>query len=135
MKKFFSILLILFLLPTFAFATKSPTTENIIYSDPSIPYEMLDDPEMIEQIKDEELEGYIFYDAIVVELKEKHELVKWYLPVEFIAAKTVIVGESIIIQDCPIEEDGAIILDFTDLEPGIYFLCFYIKQGEENEET
>lgn len=134
MKKFFVILcILLFTFPMYAFAAKSPTVENMIYSIPSIKFEMIDQIPFIMDIYDmlphEELEGYTWCEAITVELDQEYEKVQWRLLIDFTQieeAKVVIIGESIYIQSAEIIND-MIIVDFTGLDPGTYYVCFFVK--------
>ena len=42
-------------------------------------------------------------------------------------AKVVIIGETVILQDAIIE-DNSIIVDFTGISPGNYYLCFFLNE-------
>ena len=42
-------------------------------------------------------------------------------------AKVVIIGETVILQDAIIE-DNSIIVDFTGISPGSYYLCFFLNE-------
>ena len=134
MKKVFIVLCILLLtFPLYAFAAKSPTLNDMIYSIPSIQFQVVDKIPMIMDIYDmlpmEELEEYTWCEALIVELDQEYEKTQWRLLIDFTdieEAKVVIIGESIYIQDAEIIGD-MITVDFTGLEPGTYYVCFFVK--------
>lgn len=134
MKKLFVIFCILVLVfPMCAFAARSATIERKIYSNPAVKFEVIDELSLIadicEMLPKEELKDYTWCEALIVELDKKYEEVKWYLPIDMSGAenvKIVIIGESVYIQETDIEHN-MITVDFTDLEPGTYYVCFFIK--------
>ena len=139
MKKFIAILLVLLMIPLYAFASgnPSPTLKRTIYSNPVIKFELADETEGWQEILKrlenvtEETEGYILLEALQIKLDKQYEKVEWTLtfPVtsEYEPFVLIINSEAIVKQETSITENGAIIIDFTDYEPNTYYICFYIK--------
>ena len=135
MKKFFICLCLLVLvLPMCAFAAKSPTTTNKIYSIPAIKYEVVDDVLIIHNIEKqfpkEELKDYLWYELLYIELDKEYDIVRWYFPADMShleKAKVVTIGTTVELQDAVIE-DGAIFVDFTDYVPGNYYIAFFLEE-------
>lgn len=137
MKKFLAILCVLILIPLYVFATNSPTLKKTISCKPEIAFEIADQmetwPEVLkrlDEIKDE-TEGYMLLEALCITLDQKYEKIEWTLPLEIITEHEpfvfIIDSEAIVKQEIPTTENGNVITDFTDYEPGIYYICFYIK--------
>ena len=137
MKKFIAILLVLFMIPVCAFATNSPTLKKTIYSNPEIEFEFAEKtegwPEILERLETiaDEMEDYTLLEALQIKLDKQYEKVEWFLTLPIISEYEpfilIIDSEAIVKQETSITENGAIITDFTDYEPGIYYICFYIK--------
>ena len=135
MKRFFTFICILLLtFPLYGFAATSPTTVNTIYSTPSISYQVVDTVQMVMEIQEmlplDELEGYTWCEALIVELDQAYEKTQWRLLIDFTEAeeaKVVIIGESIYVQDAEIVNENTITVDFTGLEPSTYYVCFFVK--------
>ena len=132
-KVFICILIILMVLPMCAFAAKSPTTLNKIYSIPTVKFEVIDNALVIRNIEkrlpEEELEDYLWCELLYVELDKEYDIIRWYFPEDLSSmemAKIVIIGEDVILQDASIE-DNAVIIDFTNIKPGNYYICFFLE--------
>jgi len=138
MKKIFIILCILLMLPVMCFATtSSPTSQKMVSCSPELEFVRAEETELwketvkrIESISDE-TEGYILLEALYVTLDKSYEKVEWILPIkitsEYEPFVLIIDSEAIIKQEVPTTKNGNIIIDFTDYEPGTYYICFYIK--------
>lgn len=137
MKKFIAILMVLLMIPLYCFAVDSPTAKKVITCKPELQFELADTVEewkdvikRIEDIKDE-TEGYILLDALIININEPCGKIEWSLSIpvttEHEPFVLIIDSEAIVKQETSITEEGAIITDFTDYEPGTYWVCFYIK--------
>ena len=84
----------------------------------------------LDKIKDE-TEGYILIEALNIGLDRKYQQVEWKLSIPILTEHEpfvlIIDSEAIVKQEIPTTNDGNVIVDFTDYEPGIYYICFYIK--------
>ena len=137
MKKFLIILCVLMMLPIYAFATSSPTIEKTITCKPALTWEYAEQtegwPDILKRLEDagEETEGFILFEALMVTLNQKYEDVEWTLPIELTTENEpfvlIIDSEAIVKQEVPVLENGNIVTNFADYEPGIYYICFYIK--------
>jgi hypothetical protein len=137
MKKFFILLCVLMILPIYAFAANSPTAKTTISCNPSIEFAFAEQteewPELLKRIEDikDETEGFILLEALQITLDKEYEKIEWKLPIEIRVEHEpfilIIDSEAIVKQEVSTTEDGNIITDFTDYEPGIYYVCFYTK--------
>lgn len=138
MKKFLAILCIIMLLPIYAFAAGSPTGAKLITSNPKINFILAEKTEdnwntILSRLEDatDETKGYILLDALFVFINEPHEKVEWSLSIPVTTEHEpfilIIDSEAIVKQETSITEDGKVITDFTDYEPGVYYILFYIK--------
>ena len=135
MKKLFAIFcIILLVFPFCAFAAKSPTTTNKIYSVPAVKFDVVDNALTVRNLEkvlpQEELEEYLWYELLYVELDKEYETVAWHFPADMSKlekAKVVIIGETVTLQDAIIEDDS-IVVDFTGISPGNYYLCFFLNE-------
>lgn len=134
MKKLFCILFtILLLIPlTGMSAPNSPTARSYFHNNAQIPFELITDPELIEDITDliplDEVEGYLLYEIFYVILDQPYKTVAWDLSVDLEKVsnvKAVLIGESIIVQDAPIK-NKQVLIDFTGLE-GVYYVYLFIQ--------
>ena len=131
-KVFICILIILMVLPMCAFAAKSPTTTNKIYSIPAVKFETVDNALTIRNIEKqlpEGLDDYLWCELLYVELDKEYDIIRWYFPVDMSdmeTAKVVIIGETVTLQDAIIE-DNMIPVDFTGFKPGNYYVCFFLE--------
>ena len=80
MKKLFAIFCIILLVsPLCAFAAKSPTTTNKIYSVPAVKFEVVDNALTVRNLEkvlpQGELEEYLWYELLYVELDKEYETV------------------------------------------------------------
>lgn len=138
MKKIFVILCVLLMLPVMCFAASpSPTGKKIVSCSPELEFMRAEETELweetvkrIEGISDE-TEGYILLEAVYVTLDKSYEKIEWTLPIEITSEHEpfvlIIDSEAIVKQEVPTTENGNVIVDFTDYEPGTYYICFYIK--------
>lgn len=138
MKKFIALLLILLMIPVYTFAAKSPTPEKFLpISNPELMYILAEKTDgwadvlkRLDKIKDE-TEGYILIEALNIGLDRKYQQVEWKLSIPILTEHEpfvlIIDSEAIVKQEIPTTNDGNVIVDFTDYEPGIYYICFYIK--------
>ena len=133
MKRFFIILCVLSLICTTASARK------IVDSNPDLMYikisEVLDSQfivERLEELKDE-TEGSQLIIILKVCLDKKYKKVEWTLPVKVTNDEEpyiyLIDMANNIKQEVSATSDGTVITDFTDYDPGIYYICFYVKEG------
>lgn len=141
MKKFIAILCLLVLIvPTFAFAAKSPTVGRIRpISTPDIMFVYADSqPEwndILERIDlmQDELEGFTMIEALQICLDKQYKEVTWQLTVPFTSEyepfMLMINSEAIEKRDISVDCDGMLVTDFSEFDPGIYILCFYVKTG------
>ena len=137
MKKFFILLCVLILIPTFVFAAGSPTIKKTISCKPEIEFEMADQteewPEVLKRLEEveDETEGYVLFEALKITLDQKYDKIEWTLPIPLTTENEpfifIIDSEAIVKQEIPTTENGNVITDFTDYEPGVYYICFYIK--------
>ena len=137
MKKFLAILCILILIPVCVFAANSPTFKKTISCKPQVEFELAEEtegwPEILKRLEDvkDETEGYVLLEALQVTLDQKYEKIEWTLPLEITTEHEpfvlIIDSEAIVKQEIPTTEEGNVITDFTDYEPGVYYVCFYIK--------
>lgn len=138
MKRFIAILCALMLVPMYVFAAGSPTIKKEISCDPAIEFELADQTEewpeilkRLDEVEDEETEGYILLEALKITLDKKYEKIKWTFPIQIMTEHEpfvlIIDSEAIVKQEIPTTEKGNVITDFTDYEPGVYYICFYIK--------
>lgn len=134
MKKLFCILFtILLLIPlTGMAAPNSPTARSYFRNNAQIPFELITDPELIEDITDliplDEVEGYLLYEIFYVILDQPYKTVAWDLSVDLEKVsnvKAVLIGESIVVQDAPIK-NKQVLIDFTGLE-GVYYVYLFIQ--------
>ena len=125
------------MIPLSCFSTNSPTINKVITCNPSVRFEMMATIEecgdiliRIEEIK-EDTEGYILLDVLRIYIEEPLEKIEWNLSIPIIIKHEpfvlIIDSEAIIKQEISIAEKGTVITDFTDYEPNIYYICFYIK--------
>ncbi len=141
MKKLIAILCILMLVvPSFAFAAKSPTvgrtrptsTPDImfVYADSQPEWETI--LKRIELIQDE-LEDFTMIEALQICLDRQYKEVTWKLTVPFTSEHEpfmlIINKEAIEKRDVGVDCDGMLVTDFSEFDPGIYILCFYVKTG------
>ena len=139
MKKFLIILCVLMLITSTAFAANSPTlARKSIRSLPELMFVRVDtvqaewnriEPQL--QLLSEEFPEHELLEAIKVCIDKKYKQVEWTLSIDitpehepFIA---IVHDNEVIIQEVPTFNDGTIITDFSELELGIYYICFYIK--------
>lgn len=131
MRKLFIFICILTLLcPWFAFATDSPTKKALVYSNPAIVFTLADDlkewPELCTQL--EEIEGYVLLEALQIYLDKEYEEVEWRLPIKVKPEHEPIVilldGGQL---ESSVNSKGHVVVNFKDLEPGFYYIFFYIK--------
>lgn len=137
MKKFIIILLVLLMIPVYSFATESPTIKNVIRNNSRIGFLFAEItnwwPTVIERIEEygNIEEDYILLDAVYIELKFPYERVEWNLTIpvtpEHEPFILIIKSRNVIKQEVEVTEDGKVITDFSELKPGAYFICFYIK--------
>ena len=137
MKKFLAILCILILIPVYVFAANSPTFKKTISCKPQVEFELAEEiegwPEILKRLEDvkNETEGYVLLEALQVTLDQKYEKIEWTLPLEITTEHEpfvlIIDSEAIVKQEIPTTEEGNVITDFIDYEPGVYYVCFYIK--------
>ena len=138
MKKFLIILLVLLMIPVYSFSTGSPTiNKKLITCDPTLEFEMADTldewPAIIERLKDvkEDTDGYILLDAVYVYIDKPYERVVWTFGIPIITEHEpfilIIDSEAIVKQEVSITEEGQIVTDFSECEPNMYYVCFYIK--------
>lgn len=138
MKKLIAILCILILLPVYAFAVDSPTSDKLVSSKPWVSFVLAEKTEhnwldiltRLEKIPDE-IEDYVLLEAIFACINSRYEEVEWRLPIPITTEHEpfvlIIDSEAIVKQEVSITEDGNVITDFTDFEPGVYYILFYIK--------
>ena len=139
MKKFLIVLCILMLLMNTAFAANSPTVAiKSISSLPKLMFVRVDtvlsewsqvEPQL--EILNKEFPEHTLLEAIKVCIDKKYKNVEWTLPINitpehepFVA---IVNGNEVTIQEVPTFNDGTIITDLSELELGIYYICFYIK--------
>ena len=138
MKKIFAILCVLLMLPIMCFAANpSPTGKTTVSCSPELEFTFADDNELwgniIKRIEDisDEVKDYVLLEALCITLGQPYEKVEWTLPIEITSEHEpfvlIINSEAIVKQEVPTTENGNIIIDFTDYEPGTYYICFYIK--------
>jgi hypothetical protein len=137
MKKFIIILcLLVMLVPTLAFATSSPTVGfTRPYTKPELMFIYADTqpewPSIEERIEEEE--GFARIVALQVCLDKHYEEVHWGFSTQFTSEHEpfmlMINDEAIEKRDVGVDSDGMLVTDFSEFEPGIYILCFYVKTG------
>ena len=125
------------MIPIFSFAVGSPTVKKIISSNPTVFFEFAEEtegwPDILKRLEDvtEDTEGYVLFEALQITLDQKYEQVEWTLSIPIMTEHEpfvfIIDSEAIVKQEVPTTETNSIIVDFTDFEPGIYYICFYIK--------
>ena len=116
------LLCLITMFPMMGMAAPSKSTQDLIYCEPEMPFNVIDDFNLIE------LEDYEIVEVLEINLEHEYEIVKWHLPIELTPTddvKVAIMGESIIFQNTLITKKGNILIDFTDLEPGAYILYFF----------
>ena len=136
MKKIFIILCVLCMMSTVCFAAPSPTIEKTISCNPEIEFVVAEKTEMWENIIkrlefiSKDINSYIMLEAVYITLDKPYEQVEWSLPIKMMTEYEPIVliidSEAIVKQEVPITEQGNVIVDFTNYEPGNYYICFYI---------
>lgn len=140
MKKFIAILMVLLMIPLYCFAANSPTIEKVVTCNPAIQFAFAEKTAgwetllaRLEDIK-EETDGYILLEALEVTLDKEYEKVEWNLPIEILTEHEpfalIVDPEAIVKQELSTTETGGVIVDFTEYEPGVYYICFYIKALE-----
>ena len=135
MKKFLIILCVLMMIPLYSFAAQSPTLHKTVRSYPELMFVFAEKteewPEIMKRIEDVDTEGFILAEALQVCLDKRYGQVEWTLPIEILSEHEpfvlIIDSEAIVKQEIPTTYDGHVVTDFTDYEPGIYYICFYIK--------
>ena len=134
------ILCILMIIPTFAFGAPSPTVARLRpVSTPELMYvDAVKQPEWEEILKrieliPEETDGFVLVEALQVCIDKPYKKVAWTFAAKFTSEHEpfmlMINDEAIIKRDVSIDSDGALVTDFSEFEPGIYILCFYVKEG------
>ena len=124
-----TLLCFLLLIPLTGAAAPSPTVQTLIWCEPEIPFKVLDKIDFELYIQD-----YALIEALQITLDEPHEQIVWHLPVEITPedqVKVAIINEDLYLDDTLITDDGNIIIDFSAIEPGTYYLYFYLKRGCE----
>ena len=141
MKKLIALILcILMVIPTFAFGAPSPTLQSLRpTTNPEIMFVYASKlPEWEEILKRIELipevtKGFTMVEALQISLDKPYEKVTWTLAAKFTSEyepfMLMINDEAIEKRDVSIDSDGALVTDFSEFEPGIYILCFYVKEG------
>ena len=141
MKKLIALILcLLMIVPTFAFGAPSPTAAVLrptsypeimfVYANSQPEWEdILKRIELIPEITD----GFVLVEALQICLDKPYKTVTWNLAARFTSEHEpfmlMINDEAIEKRDVSIDSDGALVTDFSEFEPGIYILCFYVKEG------
>jgi len=139
MKRFLSILLILMFLPICCFAAKSPTIDATTHSKPNVIVAQAENQEewsiIVKRLSEilEETKGYILLDAFQIYLDTNYEKIEWHLTklIDETDAPFVLLidPENISKYEVEITKDGTVITDFSQVEPGLYFILFFISAG------
>lgn len=139
MKKFIAIFCVLILFTNIAYAASSPTlVRKSISSAPALMFVRVDtiqaewnriEPQL--KLLIEEFPDHTLLEAIKVCIDKKYKWVEWTLPIELTAEHepfiAIINENEVTLQEVPVFSDGTIVSDFSELELGIYYICFYIK--------
>ena len=138
MKRFLIILLAIMMMTSMALAAgvQSPTPEKMIKCIPELEWCFAVETENWENISEwlEDFDNlndeYILLEALYVTLDKKYDEVKWSLMIpvfqEYEPFILIIDEETLVKQEVK-TSFGWVVTDFTDLEPGSYYICFYIK--------
>ena len=135
MKKFLIILCVLVMIPLYSFAAKSPIVQKTVICDPELMYVFAEKTKnwhnVLKRLETVDTEGFILLEAVQVCLDKKCGKIEWTLPIKITSEHEpfvlIIDSEAIVKQEVPTTTDGHVIIDFTDYEPNIYYVCFYIK--------
>lgn len=140
MKKFLAILFVLMMIPLYTFAANSPTAYKMVTSDPKITQIPADQTagwdDILERLKDveDETNGYIMIDAFAIMVDKQYKNVEWQLSIPVITEHEpfalIIDSEAIVKQEISTTEDGKVVVDFSEVDIGMYYICFYIKALE-----
>ena len=133
MKRFFSILCILLLVCSVASARK------IVDSNPALMFIKIDETsdsqfivERLEELKEETEDSQLII-ILKICLDKKYKKVEWTLPIKVTNDEEpfiyIIEMANNIRQEVSATSDGTVITDFSDYDPGIYYICFYVKEG------
>ena len=139
MKKLFVILCLMVMLPTFCFAANSPTIRRKVTSTPELMFvisiaqnEWDNIEQRLDTVKDE-TDGYILLESVKACLDKPYKKIEWNLMQKVTSEHEpfvfIINSEAIIKQEVSVTSDGAVVVDFTDFEPNIYYILFYIRKG------
>ena len=137
MKKFLCLLMVLMLIPMYAFATSSPSTRTMVHCVPEIPFEFAIETDGWEQAlvrldeEDVDDDGYILLEALYISLPKECEPIEWYLMISieekyepFIIILDV---ETISEVTYTLTERGNFLTDLSAYEAGNYYIFFFIK--------
>lgn len=136
MKRFIAILCVLVLIPLYCFAANSPTLHKTISMKPKLTYFFADKTvgwtDVLQRLEEyRETDGYIMLDAFSVFLDKKYKKVTWSLSIPLTEKDAPFVllidDENIIKREVKVTDNGKLIIDFSDLSLGFYYICFYIK--------
>ena len=127
-KLLIALLLIIMLIPTMGMAAKSPTIKDTISCEPAIPFEIVEDPEMLEA------EGFITVEVLSITLDQKYTKVVWHLTNKFepdaeVKVALIPSGAEYFFVPAECTDEGDIITDFTDIQPGTYLIYFLLSDA------
>ena len=137
MKRFIIFLLIFILLPAYAFSASSPTVGRTVSCEPKLTYYFADQTvgwdkalRRLEWAKSL-TNDFIMIEALSVFIDRPYKRVEWALTIPIMTEHEPFVlildRGKLIQQETSITEDGKIVTDFSEIIPGTYYICFYIK--------
>lgn len=113
-------------------AAPSPSTETLIWCEPEISFKVLDEIDL-----ELYLSGYELIEALEITLDKQYEQITWYLPIEIMPnceIKSAIIGNDLLLDDAIITKENGIIVNFSNVQPGTYYLYFFMRRDiNENE--
>lgn len=135
MKRFIAILMVLLMIPLYCFAANSPTIYNTVSCHPKMMFFFADQTvgwqDVLPRLQEFENKDYILLEALTLYVDKKYKNVEWELAIPIKERHEPIVylisEEEVRQLEVQITDEGTLITNFTDVIPGIYYICFYVK--------